>query len=232
MDEPVDDGHDAGCIGEDLAPFSERPVGGDDRGLAFVTPIDDLEQQIGMAGAIGEVADLIDYQDVGAGIVSEASAQRAVAVLCRQIAEHLGGIDEQRAVALHDRLMREVLSDQGFADAIGSDQDDVEGLTDKVQAHQRGDGRLVTLCGPVPVEVGQWLEAPEVGGAQAPLQAPVMAFLDFPLQPLFDPGQLYFGQFVPMGQQAVELERGGVLLVAIGRQFSRGSAHRRSPDPD
>ena len=44
--EPVNDGHDAGRVGEHLAPFSEWSVGGDDSGLELVTTVDDVEQQI------------------------------------------------------------------------------------------------------------------------------------------------------------------------------------------
>ena len=48
MDEPVDDRDDTGGIGEDLAPFGEGAIGGDDRGLALVAAVDDLKQQIGI----------------------------------------------------------------------------------------------------------------------------------------------------------------------------------------
>ena len=63
VDEAIDQGDDAGGVGEDLAPFCERAVGGDHGALVLVTAADELEQQIGMAVGIGEVADLVDGQD-------------------------------------------------------------------------------------------------------------------------------------------------------------------------
>ena len=62
VDEAVHEGDDAGGVGEDLAPFGERPIGGDERALSLVAATDEFEQQIGMAVGIGEIADLIDGQ--------------------------------------------------------------------------------------------------------------------------------------------------------------------------
>ena len=58
-----------------------------------------------------EIADLIDDQDGGMRVVFQAPAQGLIPILGRQVAEHLAGVDEQGAVTLHDRLMREVLRD-------------------------------------------------------------------------------------------------------------------------
>ena len=45
MHEPVDEGDDAGGIGEDLVPFAERPVRCQDQGAAQpIAARDDLEE--------------------------------------------------------------------------------------------------------------------------------------------------------------------------------------------
>ena len=49
VDEAVDQGDDAGGVGEGLAPLGEGPVGGDDGGVLLAAAGDDIEQQIGMA---------------------------------------------------------------------------------------------------------------------------------------------------------------------------------------
>nr|WP_263398596.1 hypothetical protein [Pseudomonas alloputida] len=54
VDQAVDQRDDAGRVGEHLAPFGERPVDGDDGGLVFVATADDLEQQVGVAVAVGD----------------------------------------------------------------------------------------------------------------------------------------------------------------------------------
>ena len=49
MDEAIDEGGDAGCRGEDLAPFGEWAIGRYQGALLLITARDELEQQIGMA---------------------------------------------------------------------------------------------------------------------------------------------------------------------------------------
>ena len=56
----VDNGDNAGRIREHLAPFGERPVGGHEGRFELVTAVDDVEQQIGVAIAVGEVTDFIE----------------------------------------------------------------------------------------------------------------------------------------------------------------------------
>ena len=80
VDQAIDQGDDAGGIWKDLAPFGEGPVGGDDRAVVLVTATDEFEQQIGMAIGIGEIADLVDHQQTGSGIVPQAPAQGGIAV--------------------------------------------------------------------------------------------------------------------------------------------------------
>jgi IstB-like ATP binding protein len=57
MHEPVDNGHDAGGIREHFGPFGKRSVGGHNSRLEFVTAVDDVEQEIGVSIAVGEVTD-------------------------------------------------------------------------------------------------------------------------------------------------------------------------------
>ncbi len=60
MHQSVDDGDDAGGVGEHLAPFGERSVGGEDSRFELVTAVDDVEQQIGVAIRVGEIANFIE----------------------------------------------------------------------------------------------------------------------------------------------------------------------------
>ena len=63
MDEPVDEGDDAGGAWKNGVPVAEGEVGGEDKALVFITPADDLEEQIGVAIVVGEVADLINAKE-------------------------------------------------------------------------------------------------------------------------------------------------------------------------
>jgi hypothetical protein len=48
-----------GLVGEDLTPFTERLVGGDQQGSAFVTGGDELEQHTGLSLILGDVGDVV-----------------------------------------------------------------------------------------------------------------------------------------------------------------------------
>ena len=66
------------ALGNYLAPFLEGPVGGHDGALVLVAPADQLEQQVGMPVRIRQVADLVDEQQIGRGVVADAPAQQGL----------------------------------------------------------------------------------------------------------------------------------------------------------
>jgi hypothetical protein len=175
-------------------------IGGQEDRFVFVAAGDDVKQQIRVTVAIGEVAELVNDQHIGPGVVLQSTAQGVVAVLCGEIAEHLGGVDEQRAMALEHGVVGDVLGDHGLADPVGSDEDEVRGIVDEAQAHQRREARLIAVLGPLPVEVGQRFEAADVRGAQATFQTAPASFGDFPFDDLLHPGELGLGECVEVGQ--------------------------------
>ncbi len=90
VDEAVDQGDDAGGVGEDLVPFGEGAVGGDQGAFGLVAAADQFEQQVGVAVGVGEIADLVDDQQVRGGVVAESAAQGGIAVEGGQFAEQSG----------------------------------------------------------------------------------------------------------------------------------------------
>src|SRR5580704_13649488 len=76
--------------------------------LVDTTATDEFEQQIGMAIGIGEIADLVDHQKTGAGIVTQSPAQGGIAVERGEVAEQLTGADEQHGVTVDEGLMGDV----------------------------------------------------------------------------------------------------------------------------
>ena len=61
VDDAVDQRDHAGGIGEDLGPFGERAVRGQQQAFVLVAAAYDLEEQIGMVVAVGEVAHLVNF---------------------------------------------------------------------------------------------------------------------------------------------------------------------------
>src|SRR5207247_7336592 len=64
VDKPVDEGGGDHRVAEDLAPLLEAAVRGDDDRAAFVAAGDEREEQVGGLALQGEVADLVDDQQV------------------------------------------------------------------------------------------------------------------------------------------------------------------------
>jgi len=82
VQQAIDEGDHAGGVGEHLVPFAEGLVGAEEDGaLQLVAAGDDLEQQIGIAGVVGQIADLVDGEDRGAGIAAEPAGERDGGVL-------------------------------------------------------------------------------------------------------------------------------------------------------
>src|SRR5215216_3266592 len=64
MDEAIDDGERHCLVGEDLAPLTERLIGGDQQGSALVSGADQFEQDAGFGLILGEVGKVVEDQQV------------------------------------------------------------------------------------------------------------------------------------------------------------------------
>ena len=59
----VEQGRGDDGIAEELAPFGEAAVGGEDHGAFFVAGVDELEEQIAAAWHDRQVADFVDDEE-------------------------------------------------------------------------------------------------------------------------------------------------------------------------
>ena len=76
VDQAVDKGDDARGVRENIGPLGEGLVGGEHDGLErLVAPGDDLEEQIGVAAVVGQVADLVDAQKLRVSVVAQPAMQ-------------------------------------------------------------------------------------------------------------------------------------------------------------
>src|SRR3954453_21673951 len=75
--EAVNDGLGEPGVGEDLGPLAEGRVGGDDKRSAFVALGEDLEDELG--GAVGqrEIAELVNDDQLGAGVAGDDAGEPA-----------------------------------------------------------------------------------------------------------------------------------------------------------
>jgi hypothetical protein len=125
----------------------------------------------------------------------------------------LAGTGEQHGVAIDHRLMGNVLSEHRLADAVRPDKHDVGGLFEEVERDQRIDSGAVAVLGPGPVEVAEWFEAADMGGAEPTLQAAAGALLLLPVEHRRQPGLCC--NLGPMGQQTMQVQRLGAGAQAV-----------------
>lgn len=59
VDQPVDGGQGHGLVGEDLVPFAEGLVGGDQQGSAFVAGADQFEEDAGLGLVLGDIGEVV-----------------------------------------------------------------------------------------------------------------------------------------------------------------------------
>ncbi len=74
--------------------------------------------------------------------------------------------------------MGDILRDHGLAQAVGADECEIAALADEFEGERTLDESALDLLGPVPVEIGDWLEASEAGSSKAALLA-APAAVDF-----------------------------------------------------
>ena len=110
----------------------------------LVAAADDLEEEIGGVGIVGEVANLVDGEQGGARVVAKAAFEGAGSLLAIEIEQQVRGSDEARGVAGQDDLMDDVLGEHGLAEALGADQKDVLGAVEEVEGEDAFEGACAT----------------------------------------------------------------------------------------
>lgn len=104
VEQAVEQGGGDDGVAEHLAPFGKAAVGGEDHGAALVAGVDQLKEQVPAAGDDGQVADLVDDEQLWPAEEPDALAQRALALGLGQRADELGEGGEVDAAAGLDGL--------------------------------------------------------------------------------------------------------------------------------
>src|SRR6516225_4699685 len=136
--------------------------------------------------------------------------------------------------------MTDIFSNHGLPQAIRPKQHQIAPFREEVQSERALDDVAFDLGGPVPLEVGHWLELLDAGEAQAPFQAAPRVLVDFGLRQVFQhlarrpagldgPRQ----EVVEVGGQRAQSDLFELVSQIIHRIPPRagGRVHRRTPDP-
>jgi hypothetical protein len=180
LEDTVDNGVCHVVIVQGVAPLGEgRLVGGEDHGPATQVPVvDDVEQDVGGVGAVGQVADLVDDQQVGAGVGGQGLAQLGLAARPGQVVDQLSGGGEACCEAVLDGAVADGDGQVGLATAGLAEEDQVAPLGDQLRSQvgpQQGEAQA-GLEGEV--EVLDGLQVGEAGLADLALHTCVASVGD------------------------------------------------------
>jgi hypothetical protein len=104
MEKAVQEGCRDDLISEDVAPFGEATVRGEDHSTTLIACVDQLEEEIASARGDGQVSDLVDDQQRGAAQISDSFAQSALAFGLRKGSDELGERNKINTTPSADRL--------------------------------------------------------------------------------------------------------------------------------
>ena len=77
-------------VAEDVAPFREAAIRGENHGALFVAGVDQLEEEVGAAVADRQIADLVDDQQRGSAVEADLLDQAAFSLGPGQGLDQLG----------------------------------------------------------------------------------------------------------------------------------------------
>lgn len=224
---PVDDGIREIAVVEDIAPVRERRlVGGEEDGaLADVAIVDDVEEDVGGVGSVGQVADLVNDEHMRLRVGRERGPEPPVAAGVGEIVDELRRGDEADGEAVLDRTVPDCNGQMGLSSSSFALEDEVAPLGDQLGAEVAAEQREPNAALKGEVEVVDGFQERKAGMSRVFLHAglpPVGDFLrahdgeEVPVGPPLGLGAT--GELGPVlpgvreaehGEQALEVEVGG-----------------------
>jgi hypothetical protein len=102
MHEPIDEGDETGGIGEDLVPFAEGLVGGQQHtAVLLIAARDHLEEQVSVAGVVGEIPYLVRAKHGWIGVAAQPAGTRSGLGIGRPPCVALLSLLSSRASCVH-----------------------------------------------------------------------------------------------------------------------------------
>lgn len=176
-------------IAEDVTPFGEAAVGGEDHGALLVSGIDELEEEIATAGNDRQVADLVYDQEGCSAEIAQALPELTFAFRCSQRGDDIGENGEVDTSAGFDGFDRERRGEMALAGSGRTKEMHHFGSVDEGEFGEREDALPVERGLEREVKAGERLDCGEASQRQRCLDAAALAnrqFLDQELIEGFD----------------------------------------------
>ena len=143
MQETVENGGRHDIIGKDLAPLFERFVRGNDDRALLVALRDKLEEELGCLFGEGEIAQLVNDQEIGAAQLIEELGEPTGDLGCCQLASELLSGVEQHALSCVGCFEADGDGQVGLAHPRCADEENVLRGSEELQSGQFPDEFLV-----------------------------------------------------------------------------------------
>lgn len=234
LQDPVADGLGEIGVVEDPAPGAERLVRGEEHRAVMQVPlVDDVEEDVGRVGAVGEVAHLVDDEHVGVGVGGQDVAEAVLAAGGGQLVDEGRDGGEARLEAVLDGAVGEGDGQVGFPRATRAAGDQAMALRDELGAEEAAAQGEADTGLEGEVELLDGLEEGEAGAADAALDAGLGAVGD--LLGKEQGEEVAVAEAVLLGardQVGVQAPDGGqVQAVQEGVEVDVGAVIPRSPGP-
>src|SRR5712664_4818909 len=103
VDQAIDYSQRHRLVGEDLSPFAERLVGGDQQGSPLVSGTDELEQDAGFGLILGDIGEVVEDQQMVFVEPGDGGFESEFAAGNLQPLDEVSGSGEQYAPAVFDK---------------------------------------------------------------------------------------------------------------------------------
>jgi len=176
----IEDGSCQVVVVQHFSPLTEGFVGSKDHRAFFeIAIIHHMEQNIGGFGAIAEIPDFIDHDDVRTSVGGQRLVQKAFGAGVRQILDELGGGGTKSLEAILDGAIANGHGEMSFTAALLAVEDQGAALGDEVRSQIGTEQRLPQSRLQSEIELINGFEERKVSLSGAALQASLLAVRHF-----------------------------------------------------
>jgi hypothetical protein len=172
----IDDGLSEVVVMEHGAPGVGVLVAGEDHGALVAMPtVDDVVEHVGRVGAVREVADLVDDEEVGMDVALERVGEAACAERGGEVVDELGCRDEERVESVLDGAVRDGDREMRLPAAGLAGEDEAATVGDEVRRERGAEQREAQRRLQAEIEVVDGLEEGEARAMRETLDARLLA---------------------------------------------------------
>ena len=153
MHESVEDGIGEGGVADDFMPLFDWQLRGDEGRTQAMSVVEDVEQVAALLGIECREPPVIEDEEVGFGELGEVLGIGAVAASDGDVGQKAWDAEVAGGEAIATGAVGDGTGEEGFADAGGPGDEDIEVVVDKAASGKLGEERFIKATASLAVEV-------------------------------------------------------------------------------